>query len=161
MRRIVLCLLFLTAVLVWPMPFILSSSTVSPFASASEDPIPTELHAGTEADPWVFFNSATIRISWENAYGETQIVRADFSILDSSNVVVKEGSIQGSELFPKAQERHEIGIYEEISALPNGVYRCRARVWDENGNVSDWSEAIYARKQWQELAPPGGCVILR
>lgn len=160
MKRCVLVSLVLTAIFVWPLPFEFRASSDAPIALASEDPIPTEVHAGTVEDPWVLFNSATVRISWDNPY-TTQTVRADFQAINSAGTVVAEDSLVGSELFPQDAERHELGVYGLAGGLANGVYQFKVRVWDENGNVSDWSQAIYVRKEWQELAPPGGCVILR
>lgn len=161
MKKCVLVCLILTAIFVWPLPFAIRHSSDLPVAVASEDPIPIEIHAGTQEDPWIVYNSETVKLSFDNTYAETQIVRTDAEILGSDDVKITDVSVIGAENFDSALTAWSIPIYETVSELPNGLYYIHARVWDENGNVSDWSEQCWIKKQWQELSPPGGCVILR
>ena len=131
------------------------------WTSASEAPIPTEVHAGTVEDPWLIFNSPTVKVAFDNTYTATQLVQVDCVVFDGEGTKVAEFSRQGRELFPRTEARFTLLLRPEVEALPNNaVYRLSVRVWDENGNSSGWAE-LWARKYWVVLEPPGGCAVLR
>jgi hypothetical protein len=166
MRKIQFLLLTVTlACLTFPAGFTPCSAIQPSYWSvalnAAEPPIPTPSHAGTKEDPWPLYNTQTISAGFDNTYQETQIVRADVEVLDESGNKIDETSLAGIVFFPKDQTVFKIPIRAEVELLVNGLYSIRSRVWDEHGNVSDWSEPIWGRKLWQPLESPGGCVIFR
>lgn len=124
-------------------------------------PIPQKLYAGTREDPWPIFNSPTVSVGFDNAYQDAQVVRADVEIFGEDDAKAAGISIQGEDRFPKDSASWKIPARQHVEPLGNGLYYFRARVWDEHGNVSEWSAACWVRKLWRPLEPPGGCVLLR
>lgn len=120
---------------------------------------PQDPHAGTEADPWPIYNSPTVAISF-NAY-TMQIVKAVAEVAKDKEFteVVATVELTGKENFPR-DAKFKFPIFEKVEALPNGLYWCRGRVWDQWGNRSAWSTPTAAKKTWDAPPPPGGCAII-
>ena len=135
---------------------------------AADDPVavPAELHAGTPADPWTLYNSATVSVAFDNTYTGVQITRVDVQVHNAEGVVVVDTAIADAAAFPIDATTFRVPIRSIVEPLPNeALYRVLLRVYDANGNVSDWSQELWVRKWWTILPPPssngGGCLILR
>lgn len=125
---------------------------------AAAPPIPMESHAGTQADPCLVYNSETVSLVFDDTYTSAGVVlvRIDCEVLSEAGATVSNWSVVTG-AWTVADAAIKIPVRTQASSLPNGVYQLRVRVWDNYGNVSAYSQALWVTKQWREIAPPGGC----
>jgi hypothetical protein len=155
MKYVKWCALALVfAMLISPPLFRLASAAETP-------PIPIVVHAGTQADPAVLYQSATVKVAWDNNYNGRQISRADIEVCTPDGTVVGEWTESGNALFPTDAVQHIFPLRPYVETLANGTFYGRLRVWDYTGAVSGWSVPLWFNKDWVNLPPPGGCAILQ
>ncbi len=138
-----------------------ATSFLAPLFAAEPPPVPDTPHAGTREDPCVLWNSLTLGLVWDNSWADRQIARADAEVYTEDATLQETLSFVGEALFPRDTPTHKMGIFQKVATHPNGLYYCRVRVWDTNGNVSGWSSDLWYRKDWVQLQPPGGCRIVQ
>lgn len=127
------------------------------FLLAADAPIPITEHAGTIGDPALIYNSATVAVVFDDVYtpiGVT-IARFDIEVATHAGTWVTTFSWTGGWTVGDGVVR--VPIRTEAATLANGGYQVRARVWDNFGNVSEYSDPCYVVKQWRVLERPGGC----
>lgn len=115
-------------------------------------------HDGTQSDPALLYASDTVAIVFDDVYSPENI-----DIVKIDVEVVRQGAVVATWEFTDniviAGAVVRVGIRAEAAALDNGSYVIRARVWDSFGNVSDWSDDLWASKQWRTVPKPGGCKV--
>jgi hypothetical protein len=113
-------------------------------------------HAGTEADPFAVYNTATVAIEWDAPGDGRVIVEAEVEVLDAAGQPAATVTITEGMTCDAGTCRLPIRALAE--PLADGIYRFRVRLRDEYLNESAWSGWFWARKVWTELpAPGGGC----
>ena len=125
-------------------------------------PFPTRERAGTEADPFLIYNSDTVAISFDDAYttdGFT-LVRIEYEFSPVSGGDVTHGAVDDAEGFTPVDGRFRFGIRDAVVPLDNATYRLRIRVWNNTGNASLWTQWYYAEKDWRAVPQPGGCRVM-
>lgn len=113
----------------------------------------------TQSDPCLVYNTETISIVFDDVYTSAIppviLARVDVEVLSATGAPVAMWQLTtGWSLVAGAWK---IPIRTLVSAMANGDYQIRARVWDGYGNVSAWSETLWVSKQWRTLPTPGGC----
>ena len=118
---------------------------------------PTIPHSGTQADPMLVYASPTASMAFSDLYTvkNITIVMVDIEILSDTGTPVTFWSV--SDGWSLIGGEFKIPIRSYASTLSNGVFQLRAKVWDQYGNSSDWSDSIWVSKQWRSIDRPGGC----
>ena len=128
---------------------------------AQAPPIPIVPHAGTQADPQTVYSTETCAIVFDDIYTANGVTISGVGaeVLSVPGVPVVYWIFSPAE-WTLASGAFRLPIRARAADLPNGTYQVRARVWDDYGNVSEWSEATWAKKEWRTISRPGGCRII-
>lgn len=127
---------------------------------SADSPIPITPHEGTQADPALVYASPTVAMCFDDTYWSLgiSIVRVDVEIRTSLGNELPAWEFRAPFLIEEGA--YKIYIRERAAELDNGLYQFRVRVWDSYGNTSEWSEVLWASKQWRTIERPGGCRTL-
>ena len=113
--------------------------------------------AGARDDPALIYNSETVRLLFDDVYTPAGVTlsRIDCEVLNEAGVLVSTWNLMSG--WSVVAPDIVLPIRSQASALPNGLYQIRVRVWDNFGNVSPWSTTMWANKMWRDIPAPGGC----
>lgn len=118
--------------------------------------------AYTKEDPAPVWNTDTVKFTFDDVYtgNGISLMLAEVEILDSdeSRVLLIEEDLSDAVL---EDGRFIIPCRQYWEQVDDGLYGARVRVFDTDGNASQWSETLWFKKQWQPLPAPGGCYLLR
>jgi hypothetical protein len=124
---------------------------------------PVQVGTGTAIDPFVIFGTETVKLAWD--VQTTPIEKAEIEVAKG---VTPFDAVQTISVTRTGQELpwttvdgvERIAVYTVMTALPDGLYRFRARVATVASVWSDWTDWKYAQKTWAKPEKPGGCTFL-
>lgn len=114
----------------------------------------------TQSDPAFVYNTDTVSVAFDDTYTTAtppvMLSRIDVEVLSEAGAPVSVWTVTNTG-WVVVDGAIKIPIRTQAATVANGMYRARVRVWDAYGNVSGWSETLWASKQWRTLPTPGGC----
>jgi len=101
---------------------------------------------GTVTDPFIFYHTANLRLTW-NAYPvEEDIQWIGFQLYPVSGQ--PSGSIISEDLALTEPTQSSYNLVSLITPIPNGTYYFRIRAIRANHEASDWTQEFVVVKAW-------------